>query len=218
MLNEHELFELQEELNAVDEEEWSIDAEREDAVDVVPLKSRRLVALHVMHFFIHNSKLGTGYVYGGAIRDGIIRNDFHDEMDIDVSVNSKDKEIVFQSLVDWCKLNKYVVQHRKEKGKNVTECQVQSDNNILISIEFVDTEFFKIRAEENNESVVDLDVNNLKVSADGIDVKYAMHRSNPSKGEIIKHIQEKTFKIVADKSKIKARVTKMKSRGWKLIR
>ena len=97
------------------------------------------------------------------------------------------------------------------KGDNVAAWYVPScEGNV--EVQFVRCDFFEERAKKANKKVVDLDVNNLKISSDGIEKR--VPEEGDAKEAIIQRIQQKKFKCIKPAKEIKDRVKKMKARGW----
>ena len=81
-----------------------------------------------------------------------------------------------------------------------------------VVIELVDIAAYRRIAADNNHSVVDLDVNNLKFSSS------RLAKKEPTEGgslaTIIRHCQQKVFLPIKPDSMIRDRLRKMKERHW----
>jgi hypothetical protein len=103
-------------------------------------------------------------IYGGFVRDLVLRDDFHSELDIDVHVS---ESTIIQTKERLCAWGRGAVCCSLDKGKHVTNVSLAIDGG-KISVDLVNCSYFASRSKAAKKKVIDLDINNLKLTSYGL--------------------------------------------------
>ena len=168
--------------------------------------------LTTAHFLRHRGH----EIYGGFIRDVVINDDLHADVDLDVEAGT-DRAVVsatVDALRTWAAgVNMEVVDadsNYTRKGPNVLEVDIKvvATGDVFV-VQLCNTSAFATRGLVQ----CDLDVNNLKMSGSGIIKK--VESQGASLDVLITQIHCKTFRLLKPRNQIKARVTRMTARVGK---
>ena len=171
------------------------------------------------HYVTWNTKC---FVYGGFIRDFVMRGDAHAEMDLDVGFDSGDilnPQQALRATETWAKEHKMIRLVQNEKGRDVLEVTFSCmDGRTNFCVEFVNAGNFAKR-----DSRVDFDVNNLKIIKQSensacIGFKYENEAGKCGTVEEVKeNCRRKRLKLLKSARDVSLRIHKMKSRGWTFL-
>jgi hypothetical protein len=145
--------------------------------------------------------------YGGFVRDPLIRDDWHSDVDLDVC--APDCKDAADSFVTWLKHLDMACEHIT-KGVHVHEVKVTGTESPF-DVQFVNTKHF----ESKELRKVDMDVNNLKLTRNGI--KKRVEEEGADLDVIITNVQRKQFDLIKPASAVAKRLKKFESRGWQKI-
>lgn len=167
--------------------------------------------------------------YGGFIRDWVISGTLPEDADLDVELGDDAAAGVelIASFKEWARKVGLEVTNGPFKGANVLQYVVKK-SSVSIDLQLVNTAGFMTRQQPQrhntrrsqatniaNGPLIDIDVNNLKMSTLGI-VK-RVENEGGDLNTIISHCEQKTFTLVKPAEQIADRLQKMRRRGWSLI-
>jgi len=132
------------------------------------------IYLALAHFITHHTRL---FIFGGFIRDFLVRSEKHPQLDLDVGfdeefgkipgmgspLSTKQADTEWQRIVDWAKANLNIgLVTRSNKGNNVSEYRMDTKNGgDYVVVELVNVSFFR-----NKHGLPDADVNSLRLLPD----------------------------------------------------
>ena len=164
------------------------------------------------------------FVYGGIIRDYLINNHIHQSMDIDIAFNPynkynfKDCLLLLNHFINFTSGRLSIV-NKNYKGPNVLEIILKINNiseiDSNITIEFTNQVKFEEKSIDSTNKGVDFDVNNLKLTSNGLELKYTNIQNiykTPEVDVIVSHCLSKD--AFALKKVKKERINKMRERGF----
>lgn len=175
-------------------------------------------ALAFAHYVTWHTKC---FVYGGFIRDFVMRGDAHAEMDLDIGFDSGDIMNPSQALratQAWANGHNMKLKVQNLKGRDVLEVTFSCmDERSNFCVEFVNAGKFAQR-----DSRVDFDVNNLKVKRSGntasIGFKYENEADKCGTVEEVKeNCRRKRLKVLKNFQEVSSRIHKMASRRWTIL-
>jgi len=147
-------------------------------------------------------------IYGGFVRDLVLRNDFHSELDIDVHVS---ESTISQTKERICAWGRGAVYCSTDKGKHVTNVSLAIDSG-KISVDLVNCSYFTSRSKAAKKKVIDLDINNLKLTSNGLTKRE--EDEGDSLDTIIQHVLSKQFRRIKPDQEIADRLVKFQKLGW----
>ena len=200
------------------------------------------LALRLFWYILHRHRINGGqtkpmFVYGGAIRDYIMRDDLHANLDLDAHVIGPPGDTWQQFKADleqWGgnQTPRIQLSLLKQSGGPWVQGMYFSDaQGSKCEIEIVYTTEFGRRAKKNGETLVDMDVNNMKISLDGAcKAKLGFKFPNPlGTGIQIPSLAEQAEIFDLEKMKSNcmkkeawllktdhARIQRFQGRGWRL--
>jgi len=132
-----------------------------------PLNAR--IMLGLSHFITHHTAL---FIYGGFIRDFLIKGETHGEMDLDVGFDAEFGKVAginppttvqaadleWQRVIQWLAALGVQVNARNNKGPHVKEVIFVTNTGERFSAELVDISHFRTR-----NGLPDADVNSLRI-------------------------------------------------------
>lgn len=134
------------------------------------------VTMRLCWFLLHRHRLLPGkpqlHVYGGTVRDYILRDDLHDDLDLDVSVEGPPGETYTDVKLDvqgWAERQaQSPIMYRIDIPGNDSRVhgyyfEDRDSNQNQREVQMVCTRAFKKAAQKQNDALVDTDVSNLKV-------------------------------------------------------
>jgi len=174
-------------------------------------------------------------IYGGFVRDFVVRNYVVREMDLDVVVPGSQWRTVAESIIDFCR-KQGLVATDGYRTANVHEIKVHlmkpeaANPKEAVCIEVIKAEWKFGKP----DATVDFDVNNLKLKrADDdttclLDLAYPLARNADKLDLILQHLEKKQLVVVEplystvggskkQKPRMMKRWTKMVRRGWKVV-
>jgi len=189
----------------------------------------------IAHFITHHTQL---FVFGGFIRDMLIRGHLHNELDLDVgfdtefgktsqssplSSNAADQEI--QRIFQWASRQNIFVSGRQD-NTNVVGYSLQGPNQERISLELVNVAYFRAK-----HGLPDANVNCLRILPTQFSAQLAhkfpdesQRRSGQTMAQLCGSIDEILGDIRAKKLRItnpttfdERRRAKFQGRGWTIV-
>lgn len=160
------------------------------------------------------------WIYGGYLRDFIVRGETHDAMDLDIGLPKTGNLSGDSALSNLLKVMAkfgidFNLRKKNAKGPHVYEAIFNDADNHTFSIEFVDAKHYMAL-----ETHVDFDGCNLMVSNAGagspqLRLKYP--GQGGSVDAVCANIRQKKLVVIRNVNKMSERISKMKQRGWKII-
>jgi hypothetical protein len=151
------------------------------------------------------------WIYGGFIRDVIVRGDAHSDADLDVGIPTGESA---QACMDEVARLAAAVGMRYNSTKLLTGPKVVAyyfetlDGTQRVEVQVVDAHHFM-----QNDPRIDFDVNNLKMEADGkLVMKYALE--NRDVASILSNIRMHTLVVLKPALEVSDRIDNMRKRGW----
>lgn len=165
------------------------------------------LAMATAHFIAWSSNL---QIYGGFLRDCILRNELHEDSDLDVNLNGMSFDEGDQHLSRWAEENGIQIVEREDKGDFVKRVKLRRDSSSL-SVEFVD----QVAAEARQRWAfgVDFDVNNIRfMTAEGLQKRYTEQGCSIEEMRI--KIEKKEMCMLNYTPINVLRARKFRERGW----
>lgn len=160
------------------------------------------------------------WIYGGYLRDFMVRGETHDTMDLDIGLPKNGNlsgESALSNLIkvmSRCGID-FNLRRKNAKGPHVYEAIFNDQDNHTFSIEFVNAKHYMTQ-----ESHVDFDGCNLMVSNAG-EGNPQLRLKYPGQGgdvaTVCANIRQKKLVVIRNINKMSERIDKMKQRGWKIV-
>ena len=156
------------------------------------------------------------YVYGGFIRDFILRQDLYDDSDLDISLNGLTFDQAIDQLTAEATQMGFTLRTRENKGEYVTRAEYVTTDGCSVQVEFVD---YHAAVLENRWVIsVDFNVNNLKVEGGYGGTPARIQLRFPEFGGSLEEIREdlskKTMSRLYTSTQTISRTDKFRQRGW----
>lgn len=152
-------------------------------------------------------------VYGGYLRDSVLRGIYHNHQDIDVRLSRGRGQGYFTGKVtNWCSENGCTYVRLIDKGRNVAEHIIMAPDGVLFSVQGINGDAFRERG-------IDFDVNGIEWHSTGLILKKDVELMGMNWKGVVTNIMRKHARVTKDLTKdtMTERCVKMEDRGWKLL-
>ncbi|KAK9812983.1 hypothetical protein WJX72_006801 [[Myrmecia] bisecta] len=156
------------------------------------------------------------WVYGGFLRDLVLRGETHANMDLDVGLPKEGGmtiEAGLAAIVKQAQAHGMAFLRQSCSDPRVCACWFSTlDRSSEVEVQIVDAYAFA-----QKDARVDFDVNNLKLASDGsLQIKSGAMPAATNLNQIIANVQAKRLLVCKPAREVTDRIKKMRERGWQI--